>query len=73
MTAENYPITNTNAEVHGQKAFGKLNDASDSDSSIEIFDGNLFAEKGQNETVKRSKPYAPPGSAPYPRFVMLRA
>jgi hypothetical protein len=73
MTAENYPIANTNAEVHRQKTFGKLNDASDSDSSIEIFEGNLFAEKGQNETVKRSKPCVSLGSVPYPRFEMLRA
>ncbi|KAG2108521.1 ribonuclease H-like protein [Suillus discolor] len=39
----------TNTEVHDtsqpRKAFGDLDDTVDSDSSIEIFDGNLFSEK----------------------------
>ncbi|KAG0699052.1 hypothetical protein DFH29DRAFT_938237 [Suillus ampliporus] len=38
-----------------RKAFGNLNDAVDSDSSIEIFEGNLFAEKNLNGTKKNEK------------------
>ncbi|KAJ8585247.1 hypothetical protein M405DRAFT_419724 [Rhizopogon salebrosus TDB-379] len=57
-----------------QTAFhDKLNDAAGSDSSIEIFEGNLFAEnsvKGTN--LKETKPYAS-WSSSLPRFEMLYA
>jgi hypothetical protein len=37
----------------------KLNDAAGSDSSIEIFEGNLFAEKSlKGANLKGTKPYA---------------
>ncbi|KAG2134117.1 hypothetical protein DEU56DRAFT_888707 [Suillus clintonianus] len=46
-----------------RKAFGNLNDAVDSDSSIEIFEGNLFAEKKLKDTKflneKKPKPIHP--------------
>jgi hypothetical protein len=45
-----------------RNAFGDLNDAVDSDSSIEIFEGNLFAQKilkgTKNLSEKQPKPYA---------------
>ncbi|OJA16521.1 hypothetical protein AZE42_00655 [Rhizopogon vesiculosus] len=56
----------TNVEAHGdsrpQRVLEKLNGAADSDSSIEIFEGNLFAEKALKSTkdiVKKSKPIHP--------------
>jgi hypothetical protein len=45
-----------------RKAFGGLNDTVDSDSSIEIFEGNLFTQKilkgTKNLSEKQPKPYA---------------
>ncbi|KAG2133162.1 hypothetical protein BD769DRAFT_1572944 [Suillus cothurnatus] len=46
-----------------RKAFGDLNDTVDSDSSIEIFEGNLFTQKilkgTKNLSEKQSKPIHP--------------
>jgi hypothetical protein len=45
-----------------RKEFGGLDDTVDSDSSIEIFEGNLFAQKilkgSKNLSEKQPKPYA---------------
>jgi len=37
----------------------RLFDVTDSDSSIEIIEGNMFTEKGTGDKAKKSKPYAP--------------
>lgn len=60
----------SNAAANGhpsrlREAVEKPNSAAESDSSIEIIEGNLFAEKGAKESVKKSKSYASRGYALY--------